>query len=318
MRGYEGAGILAGKMSGGTISSCYTTGFVAGRSYGIGGLVGNAGANNSSARIVASYSAAHVRALSYGDNSLAHHAGGLIGWLFSTWENGHQSSVIASYATGSVTLELVPGYNPSDFPKSFGGGLIGRVHNARVFDLQASYATGKVTATGPSGKWYQTGPLVGHFRITSDANAESTTVTDSYWDTETTGVADNTAIRGNGKATADLRTPTAASGIYANWDNLTIDDAGTNNDNPWHFGASLQYPILTFGYDAAGQARQRNLQDATLHALSANTGTLSPTVEAAVLAYNLEVGRSRTAITLNATPTQTGATWMMTTASAKM
>ena len=80
-------------------------------------------------------------------------------------------------------------------------------------------------------------------------------MTDSYWDTQTSDIADDSdTVAPEGKLTSDLQSVTAASGIYAAWDDLTIDASGTNDDDPWTFGTTKQYPVLTFaGLDTTAQ-----------------------------------------------------------------
>ena len=128
-------------------------------------------------------------------------------------------TIVASYATGAVSG------NHSL------GGLVGEMISPTT--ITASYSTGLVTGSTNT----NIGGLVG-FTLG--------TVTDSYWDTETSGQA--TSGGGTGKTTSELQTPTAyGTGIYANW-NLDLDlDGDSINDDPWNFGAATQYPRLKFG-----------------------------------------------------------------------
>ena len=86
------------------------------------------------------------------------------------------------------------------------------------------------------------GGLIGRARTSGQG---ITTVTDSYWDTESSG--QSASAGGEGKTGAELRAPTDYSGIYANW-NLDLDNADDDNshatgqDDPWDFGAALQLP----------------------------------------------------------------------------
>ncbi len=143
-------------------------------------------------------------------------AGGLVGELFS-------GTVLASYATGAVTAtENV-------------GGLVGYNRGAVV----GSYATGAVTGTT------DVGGLVGY-------RSGSGSVTNSYWDTTTTGQA-NSAGGGAGKTTSQLQTPTAygsSPSIYANW-NVDVDGVA-GADDPWGFGTASQYPALKVDFDGDG------------------------------------------------------------------
>ncbi len=92
--------------------------------------------------------------------------------------------------------------------------------------VAASWSAGRVTASTGGG-------LIG---------ASVGTVTNSYWDTGTSGWS--TSLGGTGKSTRDLQRPTGYSGIYANW-NIDTDGV-TGGDDPWDFGTSRQYPALKF------------------------------------------------------------------------
>ena len=124
-----------------------------------------------------------------------------------------------SYATGSVTGSSVV------------GGLVGRSHTSRsLTGVTASYASGSITGSDSAGG------LVGWASYSS-------TVTTSYWDTQTTGRSDSAG--GTGKTTRELQSPTGHTGIYAEW-----------NAEWWDFGTSRQYPVLKYqGMDVAAQRR---------------------------------------------------------------
>ena len=99
--------------------------------------------------------------------------------------------------------------------------------------ITASYAIGRVSGNDSS-------PTRG--LVSNDGFA---TVTASYWDTETSGIPDDSdAFQPEGKTTAELQTPTGYTGIYADW-NIDVDGGG--NDNPWAFGENYQYPVLRYG-----------------------------------------------------------------------
>ena len=123
-----------------------------------------------------------------------------------------------SYATGSVASDGMPSRDRL-------GGLLGSMaNNARVIN---SYAIG--TVAGAAGN--SIGALIGlHPGNASDIARD---VTDSYWNSETTGQSRSSG--GSGQTTAQLRMPTAAAGIYENW-----------SSNDWDFGTAEQYPILKY------------------------------------------------------------------------
>ena len=194
---------------------------------GVGGLVGS----NWGCAITGSYATGRVEGHTWvgglvGDNyrsTISHsYAAGrvkghtLIGGLVG--EN--QGTIIGSYATGRVKGHTLI------------GGLVGENQGTII----GSYATGRVEGH----TWV--GGLVGE--------NEDGTITSSYWDTNTSGHMTGTA--GQGQTTAELQAPTGYSGIYQTW-NLDLDGDSVPDD-PWDFGTSTQYPILTADLDRDGQA----------------------------------------------------------------
>ena len=206
-------GGLVGSNSG-TVSSSYAAEIVSssGTAANVGGLVGN-----SSGNIYASWARASVSAAG---------ANGNVGGLAGKVKNG--GDVTASYARGDAT---------SSGADAAVGGLIGKTAGTGN-TVSASYSTGMPTASEMSAT---TGGLIG--------SAAGTVFTASYWDTTTSGEADDDANPPEGKTTADLQAPTAATGIYADWDDLDLTDDNTANavDDPWTFGSNVQYPVLTWG-----------------------------------------------------------------------
>ena len=198
----------------GDITASFATGSVAPLAdddevNGAGGLVG---VISSSVVITSSYAAGSVA----GNQAV----GGLVGRM----DTGG-GRVVVSYATGPVT-----GTNDV-------GGLIGAADQHGIV-VTASYSTGSVTGTTNAGG------LIGRAQT---SGLSPITVTDSYWDTESSG--QSTSAAGTGKTGAELRAPTGYAGIYANW-NLDLDNAdgdnshATGQDDPWDFGATYNYPTL--------------------------------------------------------------------------
>ena len=134
-----------------------------------------------------------------GDCDRVGDAGGLVGIL--------TGSVIAGYATGPVD-----GF-------AAGGGLVGVCYRCRIVD---SYAAGQLTDRGG-----HVGGLVG---LGSGRGANRPMVTDSFWDTESSGMTRGTL--GIGKTTREMR----GAGIYSDW-----------NPEWWDFGTEDQYPALKYG-----------------------------------------------------------------------
>ncbi len=190
-------GLLAGdNVADALIINSYVRGTVSGSRW-VGGLCGvNIG------EIINSYAAADVAAV--------REAGGLVG--------ESQGPTSNSYATGSIDITAMVRNEGSV------GGLLGVLWqgqntNPRVIN---SYSTVKVPANEIVGN---IGGLIGNIHPTNPP------VTDSYWDSETSGQIASAA--GTSRTTIELQMPTTATGIYANW-----------NTNDWDFGDTMSYPIL--------------------------------------------------------------------------
>ena len=206
----------------GAVVASYSTGSVTGDSSGA--LGAHVGGLAGLMMAGSRLAASHSTATVSGDRNV----GGLVGAK-------HGGLILASYATGPV--RALAGVQSL-------GGLVGR-HNAG--GVTASYARGAVeTATGAGG-------------LTGTASAAGT-YTASYWDTETSGRSASGG--GAGQTTSALQTPTAATGIYAAWDDQDVDGDGTageaGDDDAWDFGTARQHPVLKFGgLDAARQFARR-------------------------------------------------------------
>ena len=227
-------GALAGAVSDTTVRYSYATGAVKpGDSLRTGtragGLIGRA---LGSSAVWSSWSTAAVTIAStpLGPDRV----GGLVGELTGDSASS-RARLTSSYAAGAVTAQH----------DTVVGGLVGISANATVTD---SYASGRLMGGNRGG-------LIGN------PNGAQTAVTASYWDAESTTIADdNDGDAPEGKTTTDLITPTGYAGIYAGW-NRNVDGRG-GNDDPWDFGVSAagsggQYPILKFGHSAGGIALQR-------------------------------------------------------------
>ena len=119
------------------------------------------------------------------------------------------------------------------------GGLVGSIQGTGA-TIVASYSIGAVTTAGTT-----------HGALGSFSTGTSTTnIVATYWDTETTGKPDDSgSAMPEGKMTSQLKTPTSATGIYSDWDDLDLTDDGTANavDDPWEFGNPDGYPVLIYG-----------------------------------------------------------------------
>ena len=155
--------------------------------------------------IVDCYSTGKVQ----GDESV----GGLVG-------NQNRGTISTSYSTAYVNGNVRET-----------GGLLGRFAAGAITN---SYSTGRVSGTGSN-----PGGLIGRDVSTSS------TITNNYWDTSTSGQSTSAGGSGViGKTTRQLQTPTGYNGIYANW-NANLDGV-TGNDDPWTFGNKMQYPMLDY------------------------------------------------------------------------
>ncbi|VUZ23164.1 Uncharacterised protein [uncultured Comamonas sp.] len=181
------AGGLAGQ-SQGSIRRAYVTGQISGSASGVGtsyvgGLVGH-----NTGSISDSYSTARVTASANAFLGSAF-AGGLVG-------TNLQGSIRRSYATGAVSGSASAGM----FGSVFAGGLAGTNENSSSIDQ--TYATGPVAASGNG----YIGGLVGY---------NSSTVTNSFWDTQTTGQATSAGSDASFGKTTDQMQDAAT---YADWD----------------------------------------------------------------------------------------------------
>ncbi len=215
--GHARVGGLVGRLNGTSslIDNCFSTGKVTGTDYEVGGLVG---INRHGGIVKYSWSSADVE-LS------GHRGGGLVGYLKQPDGRG---AIENCYSSGSVTAN-------GTSSKSFFGGLVGNNEgsitncyssasvtlNSSVFDFAgglAGYSSGTISTS------YSTGEIVTEASHKGGLIA-SGTASDSYWDTETSGLS--TSASGTGKTTVEMYTQSTFSG----WDFT----------NTW---AMSGYPIL--------------------------------------------------------------------------
>ena len=260
-------GLLGRSGSGADVYFSYATGdvSVSGANSIAGGLVGKA--ENAGTIISRSYATGDVTASGAGARNLPNQLGNLLGGLAGQADAGPEVTV--SYATGAVTTTAAA-------DNSILGGLIGRVSDADTL-VRATYATGAVTANG--GGANNVGGLVGELAqqpnnidasyatgAVSSVNtginisvgglvgarvqtAQASQVTNSYYDNIAASPGGGTI-----QTTAALQGPVGYTGIYLNWD---VDvDGDSNNDDPWHFGDSSQYPALQYRLGPLDIARQ--------------------------------------------------------------
>ena len=264
-------GALAGRNQG-TITESWSLGAVAANRTGTGtdkkayagGLVGwNDGI------IRSAYSRATVTASAHDENE--GYAGGLVGL------NDTGDTIAASYATGDVTSNRGTDTTGAAENDAHAGGLVavnkGTVtssyaigdgtavgkntdmggfvaENASGATIQYSYSLGKQTATTGSSGTANTGGFAG---------TNAGTITASVWNTETSGITDDTGSDApEGRTDLAMRDPTSyddggSSNPFDSW-NVDVDGDSTNDD-PWDFGTDEQYPVLDFGSHVVSKQR---------------------------------------------------------------
>ncbi len=190
-----------------TISNSYVIGNIEGVA-AVAGLVNTiSGTSGGRARISNSYFVGNLAV-----NGRSAVAGGLVGDVDSTL------SITDSYVVGTITAE---------HDDAFIGGLIG-VRTSSAIDIGNSYASVSATKAGVSQG------LFGGNRNPQDRLAP--TVYTIYLDED---ISETNVTLGEGKRTAELQSPTSATGIYTSW--------GSDN---WDFGTAKQYPAIKYNLRA--------------------------------------------------------------------
>ena len=239
----------------GTITNSFSGASVSGYRYS-GGLAGY----NAGGVIQFSYATGNVTNTLRGQGSGGDNAGGLVGY------NG--ASIVGSYASGNVSAQggaaggLV-GQNNSSISQSYATGSVfgytaGGLVGANSGPITQTYATGLVTATYNP----QSGGLVG-YDVSGGAS-----VTNSYWDTQTTGKSN-----GNGGAVGTFQATGLTTAQFANSANMPgltfgttpgasgfviIDADGTLN-NPYSLHGATRPFLLSEYSTSIGNAHQLQL-----------------------------------------------------------
>lgn len=208
VKGTGSTGGLVGTTNNGDIFHSHSTSEVNGTASWVGGLVGN----NTYNTVSHSWSSGTV--VNTGD-----YTGGLLGV-------NNSGQVTHSYATGNVTGQ------------SDAGGLVGQNYNSEA-EISNTYAHGDVTGTEKVGglvgsSWkplelsYSTGSVEGDSLVGGLVGAleYDGAVSDSYWDTETSGQA--ASAGGEGKTTSEMK----QQGTYAAWDFTDTWQTGEGNGYP--------------------------------------------------------------------------------------
>jgi hypothetical protein len=217
---YHVGGLVGGNE--GTVTNSYSTGSVTGGGY-VGGLVGtNVGIVSNS------YSSSNVT----GNGDLI---GGLVGM--------NEGTVTNSYSTGNVTGNLGV------------GGLVGANGIADPGTVNNSYSTGSVTGESYVGglvganegegrvrNSYSRGNVSGNEQVGGLIGYDNEgTVSNSFWDTETSGQASSDG--GTGKITAEMQNITT----FTVWDIMTVANPSTRNPSyTWNIVDDETYPFLSW------------------------------------------------------------------------
>lgn len=191
--GMSHIGALVGELEGGTILNSSATGTITLKSGSYPWYSGGLVGSFSSGLIENCHAAVSITA-----NPAAEKIGGLVGYI-------QHATLRNSYATGNVTGQEAI------------GGLIGRIVNNVT--VENTYATGAV-----SGILY-TGGLVGNIQI-----PETTAITNSFYDQNTTGQTDN------GKGAAKTTSELMQKNTFINW----------NFNSVWKIGENSTYPYLSW------------------------------------------------------------------------
>ena len=192
--------------------------------------------------------------------------GGLLGRNYGTVSNSYSSSNVTgndfigglvganellegtvsnSYSTGSVTGEEVVGSlvgrNYGTIADSHSNGnvtgewIVGGLVGTNVGNVTKCYSTGSVTDTS------SVGGLVGENTFEEEPPLEGT-VSNSFWDTETSGQA--TSDGGTGKNTTEMQDITTFSG--AGWNIIAVAPGSTNTTYIWNIVNNVTYPFLSW------------------------------------------------------------------------
>jgi len=216
--GQEYVGALVGHIHDGSLSNCHSTGSVAGDTE-VGGLAGESGGIVSNSYSTANVSGSFVVGGLIGENHGTvsksystgrvigdEYVGGLVGW-------NQEGAISDSYSTGTVD----------------GVSLVGGLVASNRATVSSCYSAGNVTGLE------DVGGLAGR-------NYEGT-VTNCFWDIETSGQANSTG--GTGKTTAEMKDIATFPG--AAWNIVAVGSLGEHNpEYIWNIVDDESYPFLSW------------------------------------------------------------------------
>ncbi|NKJ39995.1 MBG domain-containing protein [Rhizobium sp. SG570] len=252
-----------------------TSGSITGNIY-VGGLVGQNYGN-----IINSFSGASVSGYRYSGGLVADHEGGVIR---SSYATGDVSNTLRGQGSGGDSAGGLVGYNRAAVVGSYAtgnvyaqGGMAGGLVGQNIGSISQSYATGSVTAIYAGGlvgtqvgsitQSYATGPVNGSYAPQSGGliayeGAPGSNVTNSYWDTQTTGQSSGMGGSTNGTFQATGLT-TAQFANSANMPGLTfgttpgasgfviVDPDGTFNNASGVNGATRPFLLSEYSTSIA-------------------------------------------------------------------
>ncbi len=235
----DSQGILVGKNEG-HVTSCYSSGFISGSGYGTGGLIGS---NFGEVRYCTN--AADVNGYRYVGGLVGGNYAGQVSDCYSTgvvsstgsWVGGlvghNKAFVVKSYCTGAVAGEA-----------SYVGGLLGRNHPGGCVDK--CYSTGSVVGNrqvgglvgrnehGSISECYSIGLVTGNEHVGGLLGWNDWSVTNSFWNIETSGQSDSAG--GFGTNTAQMQDMDTY--LNAGWDFFAVEFDG--DEDVWVMDA---YPV---------------------------------------------------------------------------
>ncbi len=265
-------GALIGQHAAGQldITESYTSGNIStGDSNGVshcGGLVGlSAGTLN----VTRSYSYGSYSCQSLGSTGSPHGFGGLVGEMAT-------GSILDSYSHANITANYDSGFTSDD---SYLGGLVGNITGATT--VTDSYSTGSITSLysppDPADD-----PVIGGLV----GNAPSTTFTDSFWDTQTSGIL--TSAGGTGKLTSEMQDQDTFTTGGPDWDFTTTWEMCAGGGYPthqWMNYCPLDNPY-TFEVNTTNDTEDSELGDRTCLDIAGNCSLRAALQEMAFMQAN--------------------------------
>jgi len=227
-----------------TVWNSYSTGSVTGNYY-VGGLVGrNDGAvryTYSIGSVAGEWDVGGLVGSNYGTVSNSYSTGSVTGsYYVGALVGGNEGTVSNSHSTGSVT----------------GNHYVGNLVGINGWDgtVSNSYSSGNVTGDeyvgglvgvnfGTVSNSYSNGNVTGDEYVGGLVGVNwGGTVSNSFWDTKTSGQA--TSAGGTGKTTAEMQN--IATFLWAAWDIYAVAPGATNFAYTWNIVHEQTYPFLSW------------------------------------------------------------------------